>query len=212
MQEDLFSPQHEPQQFSPCGYYLPGFIGSAAVALLDEIRDCIRQAPLRHFTTPGGRSMSVLSSNCGSRGWVSDRQGYRYQSVDPLTDAPWPAMPISVVKKAQQAARLCGFDGFNPDACLINVYRPGNAMGLHQDKDESDFSQPIVSFSFGLPVTFLWGGEKRADKATQITLSHGDALVWGGVDRLRFHGVKKLAKARHPLTGEVRVNLTLRKA
>lgn len=212
MQDDIFTQQQEPQQFSRCAFYLPGLVSAAAETIIDQIRECVRDAPLRHFSTPGGRKMSVLSSNCGPQGWVSDRQGYRYQAVDPLTQKPWPSIPSLVTEKAQQAAKICGFTEFSPDACLINVYRPGNAMGLHQDKDESDFAQPIVSFSFGLPVTFLWGGDKRADKPALIDLSHGDALVWGGPDRLRFHGVKKLPQAHHPLTGDVRINLTLRKA
>ncbi len=213
MQNDLFdSPASEPMQFSSAGFLLKQWLLPQATQLIDEVRNCVRLSPLRHFTTPGGKSMSVLSSNCGHYGWVADRQGYRYQRTDPITQKPWPEMPPQLAAKARQAATLCGFQGFAPDVCLINVYRPGAAMGLHQDKDEADFSQPIVSFSFGLPVTFLWGNTIRGGSPQRIELQHSDVLVWGGEDRLRYHGVAKLADGQHPATGNVRINLTFRMA
>lgn len=212
MQHDLFAaPSSEPLQFSEAGYHLPAALSPHAPQLIEHIRDCVRDSPLRHFTTPGGKSMSVLSSNCGDYGWVADRKGYRYVSQDPVTDKPWPAMPEPLRYQAITAAKRCGFSTFTPDVCLINVYKPGTAMGLHQDKDESDYSQPIVSFSFGLPATFLWGGLKRGGSPQKIALQHGDVLVWGGADRLRYHGIKKLSSGHHHLIGNVRINLTFRK-
>lgn len=210
MQTELFG-QQDPQQFSQAGFYLPEFIGNSAGAVIDEVRACVRQSPLRHFRTPGGGTMSVLSSNCGDYGWVSDSQGYRYQTTDPKTMQPWPAMPTRLKVLARQAATQCGFHSFDPDVCLINVYRPKAKMGLHRDNDESDFSQPIVSFSLGIPATFLWGGLKRQDKPLHIDLKHGDGLVWGDADRLRYHGIKTLSESHHPATGDVRINLTFRK-
>jgi len=180
--------------------------------LLDNVRDVLKQSPLRHLHTPAGHKMSVKSSNCGRFGWLSDEQGYRYENIDPLTRQPWPEIPSNILIKSAQVSQLAGFEGFQPDSCLINVYLPGAKMGLHQDKNEADFSKPIVSFSFGLPVDFLWGGFKRSDKYQKFRLQHADALVWGGKDRLRYHGVQQLKEAVHPVTGRCRVNLTLRQA
>jgi DNA oxidative demethylase len=180
--------------------------------LLADVQAVIAVAPLRHLITPGGLRMSVAMTNCGTLGWVSDRRGYRYAAIDPERDAPWPAMPESFVRLATQAALRAGFDGFVPDACLINRYRPGTKLSLHQDRDEHDFNAPIVSVSLGLPATFLFGGSKRADKAQRVQLRHGDVVVWGGAARLRFHGVLPLADGEHALLGAQRINLTLRRA
>ncbi|HQT42763.1 MAG TPA: alpha-ketoglutarate-dependent dioxygenase AlkB [Halothiobacillus sp.] len=126
-------------------------------------------------------------------------------------------MPPLFQQLAAETAELAGFTGFTPDACLINRYTPGVGMGLHQDRDEQDFSAPIVSISLGLPVIFLWGGLTRGDKARPIVLHHGDTLIWGGEDRLRFHGVRPLkpgsaAVGQHPPLNDARINLTFRKA
>jgi len=161
--------------------------------------------------TPGGLPMSVTTSNCGALGWVSDKNGYRYAARDPKTGTPWPAMPSSFRQLAEQAANTAGFGYFNSDACLINCYRPGAKMGLHQDKDEQDFTQPIVSVSLGIPAMFQMGGFARGDKTLKLPLYHGDVLVWGGESRLRFHGVMPLKPANHPALGECRINLTFRK-
>ena len=188
------------------------FLGNTDETLLSNVREVLKISPLRHLYTPSGHKMSVKSSNCGHYGWLTDKQGYRYQEIDPVTNKPWPQMPANISVKAVEVARLAGFESFQPDSCLINVYMPGTKMGLHQDKDESDFTKPIVSFSFGLPVDFLWGGFKRSDKYQKITLQHADALVWGGKDRLRYHGVQQLKEGVHPTTGRCRVNLTIRQA
>jgi len=188
------------------------FLAKSDDALLTDVRGVLKSAPLRHLQTPAGHKMSVKSSNCGEYGWLSDSQGYRYQKIDPVTKAPWPQMPPLIATKAIEVATLAGFENFKPDSCLINVYLPGAKMGLHQDKDERDFTKPIVSFSFGLPVNFLWGGFKRSEKYQKFQLQHTDALVWGGSDRLRYHGVQQLKDGVHPVTGRCRVNLTIRQA
>lgn len=207
---NLFGPA--PQRLAPCTVLLPGFALDSVEPLLDALRPVLRAAPFRHLYTPGGRRMAVGTSNCGALGWVSDAQGYRYTPLDPLSGQPWPALPPLLVALASRAAALAGFDGFVPDACLINHYLPGTRLSLHQDRDEHDFTQPIVSLSLGLPAVFVLGGSQRADRVAQVPLSHGDVLVWGGEDRLRFHGVLPIKPGHHPRLGERRINLTLRKA
>jgi alkylated DNA repair protein (DNA oxidative demethylase) len=169
-------------------------------------------SPFRRMTTPGGWEMSVAMTNCGDVGWVTDRSGYRYDTIDPDSGKPWPDMPPLLRELAEKAAAEAGFMGFAPDACLINRYEPGARMSLHQDRDERDFAAPIVSVSLGLPATFLFGGPKRADKPQRYRLQHGDVVVWGGPSRLFFHGVAPLADGQHPLLGRQRINLTFRKA
>ncbi len=164
------------------------------------------------MVTPGGREMSVAMTNCGRVGWVTGRAGYRYDAIDPATGRPWPAMPPTFEDLAGEAARSAGFGHFRPDACLVNRYAPGARLSLHQDRDEQDFGQPIVSVSLGLPAIFLWGGWARADRARRVGLSHGDVVVWGGPDRLRFHGLNAMPEGEHPLTGAFRFNLTFRRA
>ncbi len=189
---------------------LPGFVGPQDTALLQAIDRILAVAPLRHLVTPGGYTMSVAMSNCGRLGWVSDRRGYRYDPVDPDTGQPWPAMPEVFRTLAARAAAAAGFEAFMPDACLINRYAPGARLSLHQDKDELDFSAPIVSVSLGLPATFLFGGLNRGDKPARHRLVHGDVAVWGGPSRLAYHGVAPLADGHHPLLGRQRLNLTFR--
>jgi alkylated DNA repair protein (DNA oxidative demethylase) len=188
------------------------FANTVEADLIADLRDIVEQAPFRHMVTPGGYQMSVAMTNCGGVGWVTDRSGYRYDANDPEAGRPWPAMPPSFRELAEQAAAQAGFDGFSPNACLINRYQPGAKMSLHQDKDEHDFGAPIVSVSLGLPAIFLFGGLKRSDKARRFRLEHGDIAVWGGPARLVFHGVAPLADGEHPLMGRQRINLTFRKA
>ena len=191
---------------------LRGFARPVESDLLAALREIVAQAPFRHMFTPGGHQMSVAMTNCGSVGWVTDRSGYRYDGVDPDTAKPWPAMPPAFRELALRAAAAGGFDGFAPDACLINRYEPGARMSLHQDKDENDFGAPIVSVSLGLPAIFMFGGIKRSDKPRRFRLEHGDIAVWGGPSRLFFHGVAPLADGEHAVLGRQRVNLTFRKA
>jgi len=169
-------------------------------------------SPFRRMVTPGGWEMSVAMTNCGTAGWVTDRSGYRYDAIDPVTGRPWPTLPRTFLSLAVEAADAAGFRGFCPDACLVNRYVPGARLSLHQDRNERDFDQPIVSVSLGLPVIFLWGGMARAEAVRRIPLIHGDVVVWGGPDRLRFHGVNALAAGEHELTGACRFNLTFRRA
>jgi alkylated DNA repair protein (DNA oxidative demethylase) len=191
---------------------LRGFAKPVETGLLEALRAIVEQAPFRHMATPGGYQMSVAMTNCGHFGWVTDRSGYRYDPNDPQSGKPWPAMPGSFRELACQAADRAGFGGFDPDACLVNRYQPSARMSLHQDKDESDFTAPIVSVSLGLPATFLFGGLKRSDKPRRFRLEHGDVIVWGGPSRLAFHGIAPLADGEHSLLGRQRINLTFRKA
>jgi DNA oxidative demethylase len=190
---------------------LRGFARAIEGDLIAALRDIVAQAPFRHMVTPGGHAMSVAMTNCGGKGWVTDRSGYRYDATDPQTGLPWPAMPPSFRDLAQRAAAEAGFDGFAPQACLINRYAPQAKMSLHQDKDELDLGAPIVSVSLGLPATFLFGGLSRKDRPRRYRLEHGDIAVWGGPARLAFHGVAPLADGDHPRLGRQRINLTFRK-
>jgi alkylated DNA repair protein (DNA oxidative demethylase) len=191
---------------------LGGFARPIDRELLDALATIERDAPFRHLVTPGGRPMSVAMTNCGAVGWVSDRSGYRYDPIDPESGARWPAMPEVFADLAARAAAAAGFPGFAPDACLINRYEPGARLSLHQDRDEHDLGHPIVSVSLGLSAIFLWGGQKRADRPRRVPLVHGDVVVWGGPARMTFHGVHPLGEGHHPLTGNLRYNLTFRRA
>jgi alkylated DNA repair protein (DNA oxidative demethylase) len=199
-------------RLGPGALVLTAYAQGCAAQLFADIQDVCRVSPLRHMVTPGGWKMSVAMSNCGEAGWITDHTGYRYDRIDPDTEKTWPAMPPSFRTLATAAAAEAGFAGFAPDACLINQYRPGARLSLHQDRNELDLAAPIVSVSLGLPAVFLWGGHKRADRTVRVPLMHGDVVVWGGVDRLRFHGVRILADGTHPLIGTLRYNLTFRKA
>jgi DNA oxidative demethylase len=191
---------------------LRGFALSDQDALLADLETVVTQAPFRHMVTPGGYRMSVAMTNCGAWGWVSDRTGYRYDSTDPASGCPWPRMPDSFLRLAERAAATAGFSGFAPDACLINRYAPGARLTLHQDRNEADFRHPIVSVSIGIAAVFLFGGTTRSDRTKRVPLEHGDVVVWGGPDRMRYHGVLPLREGCHPLLGAQRLNLTFRKA
>jgi DNA oxidative demethylase len=191
---------------------LHGFARADAARLLAALREVAAAAPFRHMVTRGGYRMSVAMTNCGAVGWVTDRSGYRYDPVDPATGRPWPPMPESFVALAFRAAAECGFPAFSPDACLMNEYQPGARLSLHQDADERDFTQPIVSVSLGLPAVFLFGGARRVDRPRRVRLEGGDVVVLGGAARLVFHGVDPLADGFDPLTGNCRFNLTFRRA
>lgn len=214
---DLFA-DHEPEQqprteqIGEQSWVLRGFALPVLDQLLPALDAVLAAAPLRHMMTPGGFSMSVGTSSCGALGWITDRSGYRYSAVDPLTGKPWPAMPQVLSELAQTAAQHAGFADFRADSCLINQYIPGAKMSLHQDKDENAYAAPIVSLSLGLPAMFLFGGFARSDKSQRIPLLHGDMVIWGGVDRLRFHGVLPIKPGQHPRLGERRINLTFRVA
>ena len=200
------------QELAQGAFILPGFALPVERALLNALRDVTSTAPFRKMLTPGGYRMSVAMTNCGALGWITDRSGYRYDAVDPESGERWPEMPAAFLKLAGRAAAAGGFPNFSPDACLINRYEPEAKLSLHQDKDERDFTQPIVSVSLGIPAVFLFGGLRRTDKTERVPVSHGDVVVWGGPARLRYHGVLPLKEAEHALLGRQRVNLTFRKA
>lgn len=199
-----------PLALEPGASVLRGFALPDVGALRRDLLGVIAAAPLRHLVTPGGKTMSVAMTNCGALGWVSDSSGYRYARTDPLSGAPWPAMPHSFRALALAAAGHAGYPGFFPDACLVNRYVPGARLTLHQDRDERRLGQPIVSVSLGLPAVFLWGGPQRGGRTRRVPLVHGDVVVWGGPARLHFHGVQALAEGEHPFMGACRINLTFR--
>jgi alkylated DNA repair protein (DNA oxidative demethylase) len=210
--DNVGSVESRKEDLCPGAYVLRGFALSDEAAVLDALRDVTAKAPFRHMLTPGGFTMSVAMTNCGSLGWVTDRTGYRYDATDPESDQAWPTLPVSFLTLARNAAVEAGFPGFVPDACLINRYETGAKLSLHQDKDERDFRAPIVSVSLGVPAVFLFGGLNRADKTKRVPVKHGDVIVWGGPARLRYHGVLPLKEGWHSLLGIHRVNLTFRKA
>jgi alkylated DNA repair protein (DNA oxidative demethylase) len=199
-------------ELGPGATVLRGLAASQASALLTAVKGVSARAPFRFMTTPGGYRMSVAMTNCGAAGWVTDKTGYRYDAIDPLSGHRWPAMPAEFADLAAAAAAQAGFGSFSPDACLINRYEPGARLSLHQDNNERDFDAPIVSVSLGLPAVFLFGGANRPDRPHRVRLEHGDVVVWGGPARLRYHGVMPLKEGNHPTVGPHRLNLTLRKA
>lgn len=200
------------ESFAPGAWRLRGFALPRTDELLTALAAVTAASPFRHMTTPGGGRMSAAMTNCGARGWVTDADGYRYTADDPVSGRPWPAMPAPFAALATSAAHAAGYPAFAPDACLVNRYEPGARMSRHQDKNERDLSQPIVSVSLGLPMVFEFGGAKRTDPAQRLELEHGDVLVWGGPSRLAFHGVLPLREGVHPIVGTWRINLTFRKA
>ncbi|HEX6812907.1 MAG TPA: DNA oxidative demethylase AlkB [Planctomycetota bacterium] len=212
MQPGQFEFMAEPPQeeLAQGAVVLRGFALPVATALLADVARVAAAAPFRHMTTPGGHRMSVEMTNCGALGWITDERGYRYTGSDPVSGEPWPAMPASFAELAESAAAAAGYPAFAPDACLVNRYEPGARMTLHQDKDERDRCQPIVSVSLGLPVVFLFGGLERKATPQRVRLEHGDVVVWGGPSRLCFHGVQPLREGEHAATGRCRINLTLR--
>jgi DNA oxidative demethylase len=222
MQSELFSDDREDsgknftiadrEGMAEGAFLLRGFAKAREAELFEAIQAVAEVAPFRHMVTTRGFKMSVAMTNCGTVGWVSDRKGYRYSPVDPLTDRPWPAIPGVMQELAEAATVEAGFGPFHGEACLINRYEPGAKMGLHQDRDEADHQAPIVSVSLGLPAVFQFGGPTRSAKARRYPLASGDVAVWGGPARLFYHGILSLADGEHPVIGRFRYNLTFRKA
>ncbi len=190
--------------------YMPAYLDQdRQQALLEALRAIIAEAPLYQPRMPqSGKPLSVRMTNCGPLGWVSDIDGYRYQPTHPLTGAPWPPMPAIVL---EAWAALSGYPN-PPEACLVNYYAPGTRMGLHQDKDEADFSAPVVSLSLGNNAMFRVGGTRRNDPTRAFALKSGDAVVLGGEARLAFHGIDRIINGTSALLAEGgRFNLTLRR-
>lgn len=190
-------------------WYREALDRAAQAALLEDVRMVVAQSPLFTPTMPRtGQPFSVRMSNCGPLGWVSDAAGYRYQDFHPDTRRPWPAMPPAVLELWQQYARC----PFPPEACLINFYAPGARMSPHQDRDEADFTAPVVSVSLGDTAVFRLGGEERRAPTRSIHLASGDIFVLSGPSRLAFHGVDRLLAGTSTLLPEGgRFNLTLRR-
>jgi alkylated DNA repair protein (DNA oxidative demethylase) len=189
---------------------LRAFCLHQAPELLEAIAHITQSSPFRNMVVPSGHAMSVAMTNSGDLGWTTDRTGYRYTTLDPTTNKPWPPMPAIFADLATRAATAAGLPNFKTNACLINRYEIGARLSLHQDKNEQDYTQPIVSVSLGLPATFLLGTLRRADTPRRIRIEHGDVAVWGGPARLIYHGVAPIASGHHPLTGPHRINITFR--
>ena len=210
---ELIAPLDPPKEIMAEGaVLLRGVALPFETELLAALNDITAISPFRHMVTSGGYTMSVAMTNCGAAGWVTDRTGYRYDRMDPETANPWPSMPDCFRDLAVAAATEAGYSGFRPDSCLINRYEPGARLSLHQDKNERDFANPIVSVSLGLPATFQFGGLKRNDPVKKFALRHGDVAVWGGPSRLCYHGVLELKDDYHETVGRMRINLTFRGA
>jgi DNA oxidative demethylase len=196
---------------SPGLRYLPGRLDrDSQESLVEEIRQIVERAPLYVPVMPGtGREMSVRMTNCGPLGWVTDKErGYRYQPTHPVTGEPWPAIPPLLLDLWRDVA---GY-GKDPEACLVNFYADDAKMGLHQDRDETDLSAPVLSVSLGNSCLFRLGGLSRKDRTTSLKLQSGDVFVLGGEGRLSFHGVDRIYPATSRLLkSSGRINLTLRR-
>ncbi len=206
-QDDLFATPPSPLPPGLCWLK-----GETSLALwLSQIEALAEVAPWRRWQVPGGGIMSVESTNAGTVGWCSDRQGYRYERCDPLSGQPWPSIPAALSEFAAKCANQAGYPDFAPDSCLVNRYWPGARMGTHRDADELDFTQPIVSVSLGLPATFVWYGAQRGGRGQPLALEDGDVVVFGGEARRGYHQVRTVRRAVGG-GAEYRINLTFRKA
>lgn len=177
-------------------------------ALLEEVLTLLQDAPLYRPVMPNsGKAFSVEESNFGALGWVSDQKGYRYQAVHPVTGRPWPAIPEALLKL------WAGInDGAPPECCLVNLYRPGARMGLHQDRDEKDTSAAVVGVSLGDEALFRIGGAARGGKTQSVVLASGDVIAFGGAARLAYHGIDRVRPGTSRLVpGGGRLSLTLRR-
>lgn len=191
--------------------YLPDrFDRAAQQALVEDIRRVVEAAPLFTPVMPRtGKEMSVRMTNCGELGWVTDKErGYRYQPTHPVTGERWPPIPKTLLDLWREVAD----HPHPPQACLVNFYSEAAKMGLHQDRDESDFSAPVVSVSLGDDCLFRVGGTNRSDPTHSFRLRSGDVVVLGGAGRLAFHGVDRVYPGTSTLLKNGgRINLTLRR-
>lgn len=177
-------------------------------ALYAEIEAAVAAAP---FFTPRmprtGKPFSVRMTNCGPLGWVSDEAGYRYQPHHPETAAPWPPIPERLVRLWRDVGAPA-----EPQACLVNLYREGARLGLHQDSDEETYDAPVVSVSLGDTAVFRIGGTTRRAPTRSVRLSSGDVIVFGGPSRLVYHGIDRtIPGSSRLIPGGGRINLTLRR-
>jgi alkylated DNA repair protein (DNA oxidative demethylase) len=187
----------------------PGALSATAQsALLAEVLAAVEQSPFFRPVTPGGRPFSVEMTNLGPLGWVSDRAGYRYQPTHPVTGAPWPSMPETLLTLWSD---LTGWPE-PPDACLVNLYRGEARMGLHQDRDEQDHCAPVLSVSLGDTAVFRIGAAGGGPTRT-VRLASGDVCALTGPARLARHGIDRVIAGSSTLVpGGGRINLTLRRA
>lgn len=211
--EDLFETVEAAAStcLAPGLVHYPRYLGDAQQeALAAEIAKVVAQAPWFLPCMPGsGRALSVRMTNCGSLGWVSDRDGgYRYQATHPVTGRAWPSIPLPALNIWRALADY----QHPPQACLVNFYDGKAKMGLHQDRDEEEMAAPVVSVSLGDSCLFRYGGLRRGDPAEKLELRSGDVVVFGGAARLMFHGVAKIfGGSSELLPGGGRINLTLRR-
>ncbi len=206
---DLFTDSaNEIEEIQQDVYILRSF--TSYDSLIADVKAVTTVAPFRFMYTPGGKKLNISMTNCGDLGWVSEPSGYRYAAKDPTSNEPWPTMPHSFKRLAIKAANKALFNDFNPNACLINHYKQGRELTAHQDKNEPDLSQPIVSVSLGMSARFQIYGDSRNNKALEIELYDGDVMVWGRSARLIYHGVKTNRGIPHPILGDHRINLTMR--
>jgi alkylated DNA repair protein (DNA oxidative demethylase) len=190
--------------------HIPGYLDREQQAsLLADIRAVVQQAPLYRPEMPrSGKPLSVRMTNCGELGWVADKAGYRYQEKHPVTDTQWPAIPQKLIDLWTD---LTG-ENRTPQACLVNFYDETARMGLHQDRDERDFSSPVLSVSLGDACLFRFGGTERRQPTRSFRLESGDIVILGGESRLVFHGVDRIYPATSTLLRDGgRINLTLRR-
>lgn len=195
----------------PAGFrLLPAYLNETEQAgLVEAVFEAAKAAPFYRPVTPGGKPMSVEMTGFGPLVWFTDARGYRYEDRHPLTGEPWPSMPARLL---EMWAELCD-PATPPDACLVNLYREGAKMGLHQDRDEADFGFPVLSVSLGDTAVFRVGGTKRDGPTRSVRLASGDVCVLGGEARLAFHGVDRIVAGSSRLVpGGGRLNLTLRRA
>jgi alkylated DNA repair protein (DNA oxidative demethylase) len=189
--------------------YAGYFNAQAQRELVEEVVSSVATAPFYRPVTPGGQPMSVEMTNLGVLGWITDSAGYRYEARHPVTGTSWPPIPSALL--AMWCELTAG--GEPPDACLVNLYRPGARMGLHQDRDEADFAHPVISVSLGDHALFRIGGRDRRAPTRSLLLASGDVCRLAGPARLAFHGVDRIVPGSSTLIpGGGRINLTLRRA
>jgi alkylated DNA repair protein (DNA oxidative demethylase) len=191
--------------------HIPGYLDrEAQEALIEDIRKVVQAAPLYSPVMPRtGKEMSVRMTNCGSLGWVTDKErGYRYQPTHPVTGDPWPPIPDALLRLWREIA---GYP-HPPEACLVNFYTDTAKMGLHQDRDELDLAAPVLSVSLGDDCLFRVGQTSRDGQTKSFRLRSGDLVELGGERRLAFHGVDRIYPATSTLLKNGgRINLTLRR-
>ena len=190
--------------------HLPGLLDAETRRrLLAEVLARVEAAGWFQPVMPGsGRPLSVRMCNFGPLGWISDRRGYRYTATHPDTGRPWPPIPSLLL---ELWANLAGYP-HPPECCLVNHYRPGARMGLHQDRDEEDLAAPILSVSLGCAAWFRYGGRRRRDPTRRLLLESGDVVLMGGPARLVYHGIDRILPGTgDPVPGGGRINLTLRR-